>query len=388
MRGVKGRSFRTVALGLTLLVWVTARAAALELLPALTATAAILLDSDTNEVLYARNPDLPLPPASTTKIVTSYLALSSGRLDETVRVSRYATTMQPSKIWLKPGWELSVRDLTYAVLLNSANDASVVLAEGLGGSVPHFARMMTETAHQLGATRSRFVNPSGLPAEGHYSTARDLTTLLQHALQVPGFRAALSTPTTVIQPRSGSKRRIQLRSHNRMLANRDIRVIGKTGYTKKAKRCFVGAASNGERELLLAVLGSNDLWGDLRRLVDHGFRGSAPLPAVEARVDWQAAEAAAASAEASSGVGDQVAPPQTQYHVRLASFRSRSRATSFQKRVHGHGYRAVVERLLANRRPLYRVTIRGLTSRAEAKEAATRLGKAYRLRPQIIGFGS
>ena len=168
----------------------------------LTATAAIVVDDRTGEVVYARNSDLPLPPASTTKILTAYLALRSGQTDEHVVVSRNASQMQPSKIWLRPGWLMNVRDLIYAVLLNSANDASVVLAEGLAGSVPDFTALMNRTARRMGARNSNFVNPSGLPAEGHYSTARDLSIIMRHALALEPFEEALSTQQTLIYPRA------------------------------------------------------------------------------------------------------------------------------------------------------------------------------------------
>jgi D-alanyl-D-alanine carboxypeptidase (penicillin-binding protein 5/6) len=98
------------------------------LLGQITATAAIIVDHQTGDVLFARNPDLELPPASTTKVLTAYIALRSERLGSSVRVSKFAASMQPSKIGLKPGWSVNVSDLVYAILLNSANDAAVVLA--------------------------------------------------------------------------------------------------------------------------------------------------------------------------------------------------------------------------------------------------------------------
>src|ERR1051325_9504581 len=115
-----------------------------------TAKAAILIDNQTGEVLWQRNPDLPLPPASTTKIVTALLALQSGRLDDTLSVTPEAAQAPPSKISLRPGWRMRLRDLVYAVLLNSANDAAVVIAEGLSGNVHDFAERMNAEARALG----------------------------------------------------------------------------------------------------------------------------------------------------------------------------------------------------------------------------------------------
>ena len=177
---------------------------------AVTARAAILIDNQTGEVLWQRNPDLPLPPASTTKIVTAMVALQSGRLDDSLMVSPQAAAAPPSKISLRPGWRMRLRDLVYALLLNSANDAAVVIAEGLGGSVPEFAERMNAEARLLGATNTHFVNPNGLPAANHYTTARDLATMFAHALQNPVFETVVSTKTTSVSPAAGSTRRIAL----------------------------------------------------------------------------------------------------------------------------------------------------------------------------------
>ena len=219
------------------------------------------------------DPDLPLPPASTTKIVTALLALKSGRLDGSLSVTPEAAQAPPSKISLRPGWKMRVRDLTYAVLLNSANDASVVIAQGLAGSVPGFAERMNAEARQLGARNTHFVNPNGLPAANHYSTARDLATIFGHAIENPLFSAVVHTKTASVWPSEGSARRIALRNHNRLLGNYRIEVVGKTGWTIAAKKCFVGAARADGREMTFAVLGSRDLWGDLKRLLEFGFGG-------------------------------------------------------------------------------------------------------------------
>ena len=137
-----------------------------------TAKAAILVDRQTGAILWQHNPDLPLPPASTTKVATSTLALKSGRLNEPFYVSSRAASEPPSKVQLRSGWSVRLRDLVYAVMLNSANDASVVIAEGMSGSVESFAADMTRHARAVGATNTNFVNPNGLPAEAHYSTAQ------------------------------------------------------------------------------------------------------------------------------------------------------------------------------------------------------------------------
>jgi len=252
----------------------------------ITARAAILVDNQTGEVLWERNADTPLPPASTTKVLTAMVALRSGRLDDSFLVSPGAAKEPPSKIHLRSGWRVRLLDLIYAIMLNSANDASVVIAEGIAGSVPAFARLMNTQAHRLGAVNSNFVNPNGLPAADHHSTARDLATLFSVAVRDPVFDRIVSTESIPIIPTEGAVRAINLRTHNRLLrSDFPYEVVGKTGWTIAAKRCFVGAARFEGREVIVAVLGARDLWGDVRKLIEFGFEGRS-LPEVEiARAD-------------------------------------------------------------------------------------------------------
>ncbi len=268
----------------------------------ITARAAILVDNQTGEVLWERNADTALPPASTTKVLTAMVALRSGRLEDSFLVSSGAAKEPPSKIHLREGWRLRLLDLIYAILLNSANDASVVIAEGIAGSVPAFAELMNAQAQRLGATNSNFVNPNGLPAADHYSTARDLATLFSVASRDPVFDRIVSTQAIPIIPTEGAVRAINLRTHNRLLnAGLPYEVVGKTGWTIAAKRCFVGAARIDGRELIVAVLGARDLWGDVRKLIEFGFDGRS-LPDVEiARVD---ADEVAVASKAAGDDGD------------------------------------------------------------------------------------
>ena len=140
----------------------------------LTARAAVLMDAATGRILYQKDADLRLPPASTTKVVTAILALESNKnLKESLTVSKEATRVPASKLYLRPGQSMTIEELLYGILLASANDASVVLAEGIAGSVERFTDLMTKKAHEVGAINSNFTNPHGLTAPDHYSTARD-----------------------------------------------------------------------------------------------------------------------------------------------------------------------------------------------------------------------
>jgi serine-type D-Ala-D-Ala carboxypeptidase (penicillin-binding protein 5/6) len=239
--------------------------------PQVTATGAIIIDANTGAVVWEQDADLPLPPASTTKVLTAIVALQSGRLDQRLLVTGNASAVEPTKIGLRPGQEVDLHDLLYAVLLRSANDAAVVVAEGLGGSIEAFAQRMNEKARSLGATRSNFVNPHGLTEPGHYTTARDLATIFRYGLRVPLFRDILSTPTAEVAIDGPDGRVALVRSHNRLLNAPEFQVIGKTGFTRAARRCFVGAAGDGYREVVIALLGSTDLWGDARRMLYYGL---------------------------------------------------------------------------------------------------------------------
>jgi D-alanyl-D-alanine carboxypeptidase (penicillin-binding protein 5/6) len=355
---------------------------------AVTAKAAILIDNQTGEVLWERNPDVPLPPASTTKIVTAMVALQSGRLDDSLRVTSEAAQAPPSKISLRPGWRMRVRDLVYAILLNSANDASVVIAEGLSGSVQNFAQRMNVQARALGATHTHFVNPNGLPADDHYSTARDLATIFTHALRNPLFEQIVGTKTVVVAPTSGSSRHIVLRSHNRLLDNYRIHVVGKTGYTIAAKKCFVGAGTADGRELVVAVLGSRDLWGDVKRLLEYGITGANPPPPDAPAVGMVSANVRSSRGGEGRRVGSVHARRTRRYSVRLATFGKLSRAKRLKNEVARSGYRARVETVRTDRGQRYHVSVGSYPSRQEAQAVAAALKRSHReIKTAIVASG-
>jgi serine-type D-Ala-D-Ala carboxypeptidase (penicillin-binding protein 5/6) len=245
--------------------------------PYVRAQAAIVMDAKTGEVLWSRRPDVARPPASTTKVMTALLAVESGRLDQSFTVSAAAQSRPATKIGLRQGQRMKLDDLLHAILLNSANDAAVVIAEGLGGSVAAFGRQMTNRARALGARNATFRNPHGLPQRGHVASARDLAIIFRYAMKEATIRRVLQT-TSIRVPVWGRRRvrHVSLRSHNRLLNGYKYRVIGKTGYTRAAGKCFVGSSRHGGREVVVALLGSTDLWGDLRRMFAWAFaeRGS------------------------------------------------------------------------------------------------------------------
>lgn len=338
----------------------------------ITARAGILVDRATGTVLWQHNPDAPLPPASTTKVVTASLALQSNALDEVFPVSAKAAAEPPSKIGLNRGWQLRLDDLVYSIMLNSANDASVVIAEGLSGSVPEFATRMNLHAYMLGARSTHFVNPNGLPADNHVSSARDLALIFDHALENPGFRDVLETTAKTIRPIRGSSKPIGLRSKNRLLEDYRYRVIGKTGWTRAAKKCFVGAANANGREIIVAILGADDMWGDLRRLIEFGFEGG-PRPVPRARAGLQAAEAPPSSGNRAVSEGDEAVTPGGRHFVRVATFQGATSAQRLQRELRAVGFPAQVFQIKRSGRTQYRVSVGGYPNRNAAVRAQQRI---------------
>jgi D-alanyl-D-alanine carboxypeptidase len=315
--------------------------------PSLTARAAGVMDAATGRVLWEHNGGVPLAPASTTKVMTAILALESGRLEERFRVSAHAAAVAPSKIGLRPGQQMRLRSLLYALLLKSANDAALVVAEGLAGSERAFADRMTSRAHAIGARTARFVNPHGLTAPRHVASARDLATIFRYALRDARFREILETRSKRVAIESPRVRWLSIHSHNRLLRGHAYRVIGKTGYTRAARRCFVGSTRDGAREIVVALLGATDLWGDAKRLVGHGLRvarlPSAP-PTTAAREPARGREVAPEddADPAASGQGDR-GEEASRYTVQLGPFADPAGAFAARAQLERQGYGAVVE---------------------------------------------
>lgn len=241
--------------------------------PEVEAKAAVLMDGASGRILYAKNAHLPLPPASTTKIMTAILALENGRLGDRVCVSRRAAETAEASIWLEEGEELSLEDLLYALLLQSANDAAVAIAEHIGGSQEEFVALMNRRARELGARQTHYANPHGLDDPQHYSTAYDLAVLARHALALPDFRRFVSTPKKTI-PWPGHPWDRVLYNRNRLLQGSEAYpgAIGvKTGYTQKAGSCLVAAARRNNLELIAVVLNSPNMYQEIKSLLDYGF---------------------------------------------------------------------------------------------------------------------
>ena len=236
------------------------------------ATAAVLLDADTGQLLYEKNGDEQMLIASTTKIMTALVALEQAEPDDTVTVTREHMT-EGSSMYLKPGETVRVEELLYGLLLCSGNDAALALTECAGGLEP-FVELMNEKAAALGMTHTSFANPNGLDAEGHYSTARDMAVLAAAAMEEPTFRRICSSRAVTIGQRT-------MENHNRLLRQVEGCVGLKTGYTKAAGRTLVSCAERDGCRLIAVTLRDGDDWADHAALYEYGFRLTAPRSAAQ-----------------------------------------------------------------------------------------------------------
>lgn len=231
----------------------------------LSSRSALVIDAKSGQVLYAHDPDRSGQPASTVKVLTGLLSIKALNNNERVSASKRAARMPRSKIYLKTGKTYKANDLINAVLLASANDASVALAEKVAGSEKSFAQLMTTKARQLGADRTICKTATGLTARGQQSTVRDLAVIFNKAMENKEFARRIAK--TKIQTSYGKT----LRNHNKALWRIKGAVGGKTGYTRAARQTYVGKFSRDNDELVVAIMGSETMWDDISRLVEYGF---------------------------------------------------------------------------------------------------------------------
>jgi serine-type D-Ala-D-Ala carboxypeptidase (penicillin-binding protein 5/6) len=237
----------------------------------LTAQSSILMDSRSKKVIYSLHSRTKFAPASTVKIMTALVVFNKAHLKKNVLVSNFAASMEPSKIYIAPGESYRTEDLLKALLMSSANDVAVALAESVAGSEKKFAAMMTETARGIGAVNTNFKNASGLPAKGQYSTAHDMALIMSEAMKYPALIDIMKTKHSEIKEiKSG--RIIKLKNHNKSLWNdKPYSLIGKTGYTINAGQCFAGYIQYGKRrKVIVVMLKGRKLWPDLAWLAERG----------------------------------------------------------------------------------------------------------------------
>lgn len=237
------------------------------------ARSAVVMEESTERILYAKNPNLKLPPASTTKLMTAILVAENADLSEVVKISKNVTRVPPLKAGFKEGDEVTIETLLYAALLKSANDAAVALAEAVAGSEEQFVSMMNKKAESMGLTDTKFINPHGLPGAGQYTTAFDLARIMRYALGYPKLREIIGTRVAGILTEGGNE--LFLKNTNKLLWSEEDLIGGKTGYTREARHCFVCAAERDGGTVIVAILGSpsrTSLWRESEELIGRGFK--------------------------------------------------------------------------------------------------------------------
>lgn len=247
------------------------------------------MDFDTGKVLYDNNMDKLLYPASTTKIMTAILAIENGNLEDIVTVDQEVVSLtEGSHIALEPGEKLTMEQLLYALLVQSANDSALAIAKHVSGSIEGFVQLMNEKAKEIGATNTTFVNPNGLHEDGHITNAYDLAIIGRYAMENETLRKFVNTTKYTIEPTNKKTEARYLWNTNNLLAGGGlINVDGvnvpykyegasglKTGTTSQAGNCLVSFAERDGQRLIAVVLkatGEANLYGDSHKLLNYGF---------------------------------------------------------------------------------------------------------------------
>lgn len=248
--------------------------------PVVGGKSAILINAETGQILYKKNCYLKGYPASTTKIITALIAIEKLKPDEVITVSKTACQLDPdsSTAGILPGEKLTVKDLLYSLLLDSANEAANALAEKISGSIPNFVKLMDKRVKELGGLNSNFVTTNGLHRPNHYTTPYDLSKVAMQAMKYPLFRQIVKTSIYHTVPTNKHPKGIYLSNTDKLInkykGSRYLYpyALGiKTGYTSQALHTFVSAAKKGNLQLISVVFYSQDAFQDTINLFNYGF---------------------------------------------------------------------------------------------------------------------
>lgn len=240
--------------------------------PEVNSRSCVVLDRLSKNVLYGKNEKNKVKMASTTKIMTAIIVLENSSLDATVEASKKAAGTGGSRLGLKTGDKITIRDLMYGLMLCSGNDAAVCLAENIGGSIEGFAELMNSKAQELGLSNTHFESPHGLDSDGHYTTAYELALLSDYALKNPTFLNIVGTKNYTVTINGFPK---NLSNTNELLGNLNGVYGIKTGFTNGANRCLVTACKRGEMDIICVVLGAdtkNFRTRDSIKLIEYSFK--------------------------------------------------------------------------------------------------------------------
>ncbi len=239
-------------------------------LPEISAKSAVVISADTGEIVFEKNPYQKLSMASTTKIMTSVLALEYGASEQYFTVTDEMVSVEGSSIGLLPNDMISLKTLVKGMLLESGNDAANSVAHIVGGTLPDFVALMNYKAKEIGMNFTSFETPSGLDGENHYSTAFDMALLGAYAIKNPAFRQICSSKEQIVYYGNEPYRRV-FTNNNQLLNAYDGAFGIKTGFTKKSGRCLVSAVERDNKTLIAVTLNAPDDWNDHMKMYDYSF---------------------------------------------------------------------------------------------------------------------
>ncbi len=244
-----------------------------EELPSIAGDSAILIDATTGTVLYEKNANVPMYPASITKIATGIYSIENGNPDDIVTVSKKARYVDGTRIYLGEGEQVPLRKLEYGLLMHSGNDAAIAIGEHLAGSEEQFAEKLNQyLAEKVGVQKTHFANPSGLHDDNHYTTAFDMAKIAQYAMKNDTFRTIVGT---LRLPWDGAEWKSELVNHNKLLHGGYEGATGiKNGFTDQAMHTLVGSAKRGNTEFIAVTMKTSTsalAYQDVRNLLDYGF---------------------------------------------------------------------------------------------------------------------
>ena len=243
------------------------------------ARSAILMDLDSNRILYEKNIHEIRSVASISKIMTAVIAIESGKLDDTVVIGDEIKSAYGSGIYIQIGEKMKLRDLLYGLMLRSGNDAAIAIANYVGGSVDEFVMMMNDKAKEIKMMNTTFNNPSGLDQEkGNYSTAYDMAILTSYAMKLEDYKKITGTKKYTL---STNKNTYSWINKNKLLSLYKYTTGGKTGFTEIAKRTLVSTATKDNTNLVVVTLNDGNDWKDHQNLFEYGFNNYANLKILE-----------------------------------------------------------------------------------------------------------
>lgn len=243
------------------------------------ARSAILMDMDSNRILYEENIHEKRSVASISKIMTAVVAIESGKLDNKVVIGDEINSSYGSGIYIKVGEEMTLRDLVYGLMLRSGNDAALAIAKYVGGTVEDFVKMMNQKAKEIGMSNTEFHNPSGLDREeGNYSTAYDMAILTSFAMKLEDYKTITSTKKYTL---TTNKNVYSWINKNKLLSIYKYTTGGKTGFTEIAKRTLVSTATKDNTNLVVVTLNDGNDWQDHQKLFEYGFSNYTNLKILE-----------------------------------------------------------------------------------------------------------